>query len=157
MVCPPKIGIKIFHRNQKDVGMALAYKVHIQGGSDNTAPLPNNHPYISSCKLQLAEFYCSYSCMYGWLCGNGAVLSSSSPESSGFYQISLKLLLSNTGRWLQLLQQNQEVNQIWHKTNFPQFLKTYFLVVIYVITGIHIITCTCTYQYVHTCTCSTLL
>ena len=33
--------------------MALVYKVHIQGGSDNTAPFPHNHPYISSCKLQL--------------------------------------------------------------------------------------------------------
>ena len=28
--------------------MALVYKVHIQVGSDNTASLPHNHPYISS-------------------------------------------------------------------------------------------------------------
>ena len=36
--------------------MALVYKVHIQGGSDNTALFPHNHPYISSCKLQLNKF-----------------------------------------------------------------------------------------------------
>ena len=35
---------KYFHRNQKDVGMALVYKVHMQGGSDNTAPFAHNHP-----------------------------------------------------------------------------------------------------------------
>ena len=40
--------VKLFRRNQKDVGMVLVYKaVHIQGGSDNTAPFPHNHPYIS--------------------------------------------------------------------------------------------------------------
>ena len=38
---------------------------YIQGGSDNTAPLPHNHPYISSRKLQLAEIstaatYCNW-------------------------------------------------------------------------------------------------
>ena len=42
--------------------MALVYKAHIQGGSDNTTSFPNNHPYISSCikkicKLQLATTY----------------------------------------------------------------------------------------------------
>ena len=42
-----------FRRN--DVGMALVYKVHIQGGSNNTTPLPNKYPYINSCKLQLSE------------------------------------------------------------------------------------------------------
>ena len=35
--------------------MALVYKVHSQGGSDNTKPFPCSHPYISSCKLQPAE------------------------------------------------------------------------------------------------------
>ena len=33
--------------------MALLYKIHIQGDSDNTTPFP--HITISSCKLQLAE------------------------------------------------------------------------------------------------------
>ena len=31
---------------QEDVGMALVYKVHIQGGGDNTAPLPHNHALL---------------------------------------------------------------------------------------------------------------
>ena len=35
--------------------MALAYKLHIQVGCDNTAPFPLNHLHINSCKLQLAE------------------------------------------------------------------------------------------------------
>ena len=35
----------------------MVYKVHIKGGSDNTAPFTPNHPHIqlSSYKLQLAE------------------------------------------------------------------------------------------------------
>ena len=36
------------------IGVALVYKVHIQGGSYKS-PFPHNHPYISSCKLQIAE------------------------------------------------------------------------------------------------------
>ena len=32
---------------KKNVGMALVYKLHKQGGSDNTAPFPHNHLYIS--------------------------------------------------------------------------------------------------------------
>ena len=40
---------------KKNVGMALVYKMHIQGGSYSTAPFPHNHPYISSCILQLDE------------------------------------------------------------------------------------------------------
>ena len=39
----------------EDVGMARVYIVHIQGANDNTAPLTHNHPYMSSCKLQLAK------------------------------------------------------------------------------------------------------
>ena len=35
----------------EDVVMALVYKVHIQGGSDNTTPFPHNH----SCNFQLTE------------------------------------------------------------------------------------------------------
>ena len=35
--------------------MPQVYNVHIQGGSDNTAPFTHNHSYISSRKLQLAE------------------------------------------------------------------------------------------------------
>ena len=57
-------------------GMALAYKVHIQGGGDNTALFPYNRPYISSCKLQLAVISTAatfvYGCIYmwGWCCAN---------------------------------------------------------------------------------------
>ena len=40
--------------------MALVYKVHIQGGSDNTAPFP-----------QVTTCYCSYLCRDGY----GVVLS----------------------------------------------------------------------------------
>ena len=44
----------------KDVGMALVYKVRIQGSSDNTAPFPRNHSYTTveisaSCNLQLLK------------------------------------------------------------------------------------------------------
>ena len=35
--------------------MALVYKVHIQGGNDNIAPFPHNHPYISSWMLRLGK------------------------------------------------------------------------------------------------------
>ena len=38
--------------------MALVYKVHIQGGSDNTAPPLLNHPYnsyVAASYMQLAE------------------------------------------------------------------------------------------------------
>ena len=28
--------------------MALVYKVHVQGGGDDTVPFPHNHPYIHS-------------------------------------------------------------------------------------------------------------
>ena len=50
---------------------------HIQGGSDNTAPFPRNHPYISSCKLQLGEISTAAKLlMYSYRGGNdGAVLS----------------------------------------------------------------------------------
>ena len=54
--------------------MALVYKVytHIQSGSDNTAPFSHNHPYISSCKLQLAEISTTATyvgmVMWEWCC-----------------------------------------------------------------------------------------
>ena len=48
--------------------MALVFKVHIQGGSDNTAPFPHSHPYTSSCKLQLAEISTAGMVMWEWCC-----------------------------------------------------------------------------------------
>ena len=41
----------------------------IQGGSDNTAPFPHNHPYINSCKLQLDEIStaATYVGMHGYV------------------------------------------------------------------------------------------
>ena len=54
--------------------MGLVYKVYIQGGSDNTAPFAHNPPYISSCKLQLAEISTAATyvgmVMWEWCCGN---------------------------------------------------------------------------------------
>ena len=55
--------------NNDCVNQAMVSKVHIQGGSDNAAPFPHNHPYKRKFLLQL------YLCIQGWLSGNGAVLS----------------------------------------------------------------------------------
>ena len=52
--------------------MALVYKAHIQGGSDNTASFPHNHPYISSCKLRLAEISTAISITPPSLAGLGS-------------------------------------------------------------------------------------
>ena len=37
--------------------MALVNKVPIQGGSDNTAPVTGNHPYISHCRIHFSNLY----------------------------------------------------------------------------------------------------
>ena len=37
--------------------MALVYKVHIQGGGDNTEPFPHNHTLHAS--YNLLKIYCS--------------------------------------------------------------------------------------------------
>ena len=84
--------------------MALVYKVHIQGGSDNTTPSPHNHPYISSCKLQLAVISTAATyvgmVMWGWCCVITAPLyvyfvdqCHASLHSFDFYEIILYYLL----------------------------------------------------------------
>ena len=45
-------------------GTGLQVPCTYASGSNNTAPLPNNHPYISSCKLQLAEISTAATCAY---------------------------------------------------------------------------------------------
>ena len=66
-----KIKMLWFHGNQ-DVGMAVVYKLHIQGGSDNTMPFPLNHPYISTCMLQPAQMSTAATyvgmVMWEWCC-----------------------------------------------------------------------------------------
>ena len=60
--------------------MVLICKVHLLGGSENTAPLLHSHPYIpvSSCKLQLAGISTAATyvgmVMWEWCCVITAIL-----------------------------------------------------------------------------------
>ena len=55
LLCMRPQGDKM--KSEGCIVMAVVYKLRMHGGEDNTASLPHNHLYISSCKIQLAGIF----------------------------------------------------------------------------------------------------